>query len=108
MSKKPTVRDIAKHANVAISTVSQVLNNKPGVAPDTRARVLTAASELGYRQRVFVNSPITPQIKTIALLMKHYTGDPVAINPFYSYVLAGAERECARHNGVGLTYANIQ
>ena len=32
MAKRPTLRDIAQEADVALSTVSQVLNNKPNVS----------------------------------------------------------------------------
>ena len=40
MGKKPTLRDIAESADVALSTVSQALNNKPGVSPEMRHRML--------------------------------------------------------------------
>lgn len=46
---RPTIRDVAKKANVGIGTVSRVLNNSPQVTPSTRERVLTAISELGFR-----------------------------------------------------------
>ncbi len=107
MVKKITFRDIARQADVAVSTVSQVLNNKPGVSTETRQRVLEVAAQLGYRQRVVSDAVISPRLNTLALLTKRYNGDPVHINPFYSYVLAGAERECQRHN-IGLMYANIE
>jgi LacI family transcriptional regulator len=107
MTKQPSLRDIAKQADVALSTVSQVLNNKPGVSPETRQHVLKVASELGYRYKVSVNAPVSPQLSTIGLVTKRFNGDPMNINPFYSYVLAGAERECQRHN-ISLMYANIE
>jgi len=48
----PTMRDIAKAANVSQSTVSRVLNNAPTrvpIAEETRERVTLAARKLGYR-----------------------------------------------------------
>jgi LacI family transcriptional regulator len=107
MPKKPTFRDIAKQADVALSTVSQALNNRPGVSDETRQRVLEVATQLGYRQRIAADTVISPQLNTITLLTKRMNGGPVQINPFYSYVLAGAERECQRHN-ISLIYANIE
>jgi DNA-binding LacI/PurR family transcriptional regulator len=107
MSKKPTLRDVAEHADVALSTVSQALNNKPGVAPDMRRRILAAASEVGYRPKVTIELPLATDTKTIGLLTKRQNGDPLIINPFYSYIIAGAERECARHH-ISLMYANIE
>ena len=47
-----TMRDIAIAAEVSQSTVSRVLNNVPTrvpIAADTRARVVAAAKQLGYR-----------------------------------------------------------
>ncbi len=44
----PTIHDVAKLAGVSRSTVSRVLNNRPGVHPKTRERVLAAVRELNY------------------------------------------------------------
>ena len=46
--KRPTLTDVAERAEVSISTASQVYSGKRPVAKQTRARVLDAASELGY------------------------------------------------------------
>ena len=43
----PSVRQIAEQADVSISTVSLVLNNKPGVSDAMRARVREAINQLG-------------------------------------------------------------
>src|SRR5664279_1349422 len=107
MSKKPTLRDIAENADVALSTVSQALNNKPGVSPEMRHRILASASELGYRPKISSEHPLASGVKTIGLLTKRRNGDALIINPFYSYIIAGAESECARH-GISLMYANIE
>lgn len=42
--------DIALQAGVSEATVSRVLNDKPGVAPETRRTVLTALDVLGYER----------------------------------------------------------
>ncbi len=42
------IKDIAKRAEVSPAAVSLVLNNKPGVGPDTREKILRIARELGY------------------------------------------------------------
>jgi len=44
----PTLRDIAKRANVSISTVSKALNNSHEISGHTAARVVKAARELHY------------------------------------------------------------
>lgn len=43
-----TLKDIAQRANVAVSTVSYVLNNDPRIPEETKQRVIAAARELGY------------------------------------------------------------
>ncbi|MFD1719964.1 LacI family DNA-binding transcriptional regulator [Amnibacterium endophyticum] len=45
---RPTVADVARAAEVAPSTVSNVLHDHPNVRPEKRARVLAAIDELGY------------------------------------------------------------
>ena len=47
-----TLKDVARLANVDVSTVSRALNNTSYVHPDTKARVLAAAKELGYHPNV--------------------------------------------------------
>jgi LacI family transcriptional regulator, repressor for deo operon, udp, cdd, tsx, nupC, and nupG len=42
--------DIAAQAEVSEATVSRVLNDKPGVSPETRQAVLTALDVLGYER----------------------------------------------------------
>jgi len=44
-----TIKDVARRAGVSIATVSYVLNESAPISEATRARVLAAAAELGYR-----------------------------------------------------------
>lgn len=43
-----TIKDIARHSSVSVSTVSRVLNKKPDVNIETELRVKNAIKELGY------------------------------------------------------------
>lgn len=52
-----TLADIARHATVAESTVSKVLNGRPGVSATVRARVERSLHELGYRRRRADDAP---------------------------------------------------
>lgn len=49
MKKNITITEIAKIAGVSPSTVSLVLNGKPGVGPEARERVLKIARENSYK-----------------------------------------------------------
>ena len=44
-----TIRDVALRANVAVGTVSRVVNNRTDVNEELRSRVLRAAEDLSYR-----------------------------------------------------------
>jgi LacI family transcriptional regulator len=76
------------------------------VSPEARARVLEAANTLGYLQQTRIITPPTISVATVGVLMK-YNEDEPRINPFYSYVIAGIERECQRHN-LSMMYATIE
>lgn len=106
MGQKITLRDVAKKANVSIGTASMVLNGKSGVSPETRARVLEAAAELGYQVRVPVPVLSPHCLSTIGLVVKEDPNCAPRVNPFYSYVLAGVEAECRRQN-LNLMYASV-
>ena len=46
--RRPTLRDVAREADVSVWTASNTFNNPARVAQATRERVLTAADALGY------------------------------------------------------------
>ncbi|MFA6960985.1 MAG: LacI family DNA-binding transcriptional regulator [Opitutaceae bacterium] len=48
MSPRITLRDIARHADVHLSTVSLALRNSPKLKPEMRARIQKIATTLGY------------------------------------------------------------
>ncbi len=49
MTIRPKLQEVSDLAGVSLATVSRVLNAKPGVAGDTRQRVLSVLADLGYR-----------------------------------------------------------
>lgn len=44
----PTIKDVAKAANVSVCTVSRVIHNLEGYSHKTKLKVLQAVEELGY------------------------------------------------------------
>ncbi|GAA3099672.1 DNA-binding LacI/PurR family transcriptional regulator [Kribbella aluminosa] len=46
-----TIRDVASHAGVSMTTVSDVVNGKGRVDPSTRQRVLDSVRDVGWRPR---------------------------------------------------------
>ena len=67
MQKKPTIRDIARSCRVSASTVSRVLNDRPGeVSAETRERILGTIRELSYRPAHSHQIP-APQTLTLGI-----------------------------------------
>ena len=67
MSTRPRMSDLAASAGVSVSTVSRVLNGKPGIRENTRRMVLQAMADLGYdrekfQQRTGVVGVIVPEL----------------------------------------------
>ena len=83
-----TIKDVAAHCNVAVSTVSRVLNNHPDVSPKTRAMVLEAARELHYVPNSSARDLVRPQTDSIGVVVRG------AENPFFTPVIRSIERSC--------------
>lgn len=86
--------DIALEAGVSRSTVSLVLNNKHtavGIPESTRRRVLSAATQLGYRPNELARAMVTGKNRVIVYLL-HDPSQEVA-----SRILKGALTEAEKH-----------
>jgi len=86
--------DIALEAGVSRSTVSLVLNNKDaalGIPEATRGRVLSAASQLGYRPNETARAMVTGKNRVIVYLLQ----DPA--QEVTARILAGALTEAEQH-----------
>ena len=106
MAERVTLRQVAELAGTSLGTASHALANKSSVQPETRARVLEAAAALGYRLPVRMAVSTGKPLSVIGLLTKQDVDNAPFLNPFYSHILAGAERECQR-NRVSLMYATV-
>ncbi|MBS1301164.1 LacI family DNA-binding transcriptional regulator [Loktanella sp. SALINAS62] len=51
MTKRPTIKDLARAAGVGVATVDRALNGRSHVRPDTLDRVRLAAEQIGYPTR---------------------------------------------------------
>lgn len=93
VSKRPSLREIAAISDVSVSTVSLVLNDRPGISEQTRLRVLEAASQLGYE----IGSPSAPRqaTNTIGLMIEHGSIHAL-MDIFYGDVIRGFQSEAQR------------
>ncbi len=83
-----TIKDIAAYCNVAVSTVSRVLNNHPDVSADTRDKVLSAARNLHYVPNSSARDLAHQQTDSIGLVVRG------AENPFFTPIIRAIERSC--------------
>ena len=64
-----SIKDVAKHAGVAISTVSKVLNNYPNVSEATKIKVNKAVAELNFVPNSVAAALSSKQAGRVALLI---------------------------------------
>lgn len=87
MTRNPvTSADVALRARVSQSAVSRTFTPGGSVSAETRARVLKAASELGYRPNALARAMISGRSRLIALLVAYLD------NQFYPVVLERLSR----------------
>lgn len=70
--------DVAKRADVALVTVSRVLNGSDSVKPETRRRVWAVIEEIGYVPNLIAGSLVTNRTGIIAVIV------PTIGNPVFS------------------------
>jgi LacI family transcriptional regulator len=95
----PTIRDVAKRAEVAPTTVSRVVNNSGYVSKETRERVEAAIAELGYVPNTLARSLRFKKTNTLALVLPDIT------NPFWTTVARGVE-DAASDRGFNVILCN--
>jgi LacI family transcriptional regulator len=106
MKEKVKISDIARQSGVSVSTVSLVLNNKRGISPETRLRVLKSAGELGYPIKPTVPQEKNNLMTTIGMVVKIDPDITPQANPFYSKVIVGIEDAC-RRKGINLLFVTL-
>ena len=86
-----TVREIARQVGVAASTVSLVLNNKPGVRRETREKIVKVLLQNGYSIRENTAKPVTQgEIRFIRYLSITHSRE--RNEDFFVGLLNGAEQ----------------
>jgi len=89
-NRGPTIADVARKAGVSKGLVSFALNNRPGVSPGSRERILAAARELGWSPDLRARSLSTGRSFACGLVIGRST-DVIAADPFFHSLIAGIE-----------------
>jgi DNA-binding LacI/PurR family transcriptional regulator len=100
--KKVTMIELARLANVNISTVSRALNDSPLVNPETKEQIVTLASELGYVINVSARNLRRQSSDAIGIVipMRRDSGQTIS-DPFF-LEMVGAVSHAASQKGFDL------
>ena len=113
LSRRVTIKDVAREAGVSVTTTSYVLNKKPGarISDETAKKVWEAARNLHYVPRISARTMIDRKSKLIGVIIPQ-TGSRNTLmfsNPFYGEFLSAVEysiRERGYHLLLSGTGAN--
>ena len=78
-----TIKEVAKLANVSISTASYAINGKPNVSDKLRERVLEAAKQLNYHPNAAAKHLKSKKTMSIGVFIYGFSG------PVFSEILEG-------------------
>lgn len=96
----PVMTDVARLAGVSHQTVSRVLNNSPNVGVPTRAKVLAAMAQLGYRRNAAARALVTRRSGVLGVI----TFDTTLHGPVSTLY---AVEQAAGEHGLGVTIAVV-
>ena len=97
MGEIVTIRDIARDANVSVSTVSRVMNGTAIVSDDLRERVMMSVRRLHYRPNAAARSLITKRSDVIAVL------EADMLNPVTTMILKEIDAYCSQRGKIMMT-----
>lgn len=66
-----TLKEIAQHCGVSVTTVSNIVNNSPKkVRDETRKKVMEAIEELGYHPNYFAQGCVDSALRQLVLSLR--------------------------------------
>lgn len=91
-----TIKDVAKLANVAPSTVSRVIANNSKISEKTKQRVREAMKELGYHPNFIARCLANKSTHIIGIVLPS-TDSTYFQNPFFAMALRGISEAAHEH-----------
>lgn len=87
-----SIREVAKQAGVAISTVSKVLNGYPNISEETKAKVHAAIAELNYIPNSIASALSSKQFGRVALLLNPARHTRAIDQIFMQYIVGALDK----------------
>jgi DNA-binding LacI/PurR family transcriptional regulator len=87
---RPTITDVARIAGVSKSAVSFALNGRPGVAADTRERILDVARDLGWTPSLRGRALSVSRSLAVGLVIAR-PPETLGADPFFASLITGIE-----------------
>lgn len=97
MAQKPTIRDVARVADVSLGTISNYLNGTKGVSAKSAASIDAAVAELGFIPNSGARVMRGARSHTLGFII------PDTTNPFFIEVARGIEEVAFRNGHVVVT-----
>jgi LacI family transcriptional regulator, repressor for deo operon, udp, cdd, tsx, nupC, and nupG len=90
VTPRPTINDVARAAGVSKGAVSFAFNNRPGLAPGTRDRILETARQLGWTPSQRARALSVSRALAIGLVIAR-PPETLRADPFFPSFIAGVE-----------------
>lgn len=90
VTSRPTINDVARAAGVSKGAVSFALNNRPGLAADTRDRILATAHEMGWSPNSRARALSMSRALAVGLVIAR-PPETLRADPFFPSFIAGIE-----------------
>lgn len=92
----PTIKDVARAAGVSKGAVSFALNDRPGLAPETRSRILQVAAELGWSPSQRARALSISKALAVGLVIAR-PPEVLRADAFFPSFIAGLETVLSQH-----------
>ena len=87
MAHQVTIKDLARHLNISVATVSRAMRDMPEIKAETRDAVLKLAKEWDYQPNILATNLVKSRTKTIGVIV------PDLAYHFFASVIKGIEEE---------------
>lgn len=94
---KVTIKDVAREANVATSTVSRVLSNSHKISDKTKEKVKEAIKKLNYTPNIIARGLANNRTRILAVILPKEAED-IFSNPFFVQAMKGISIYAQKEN----------